>query len=379
MRPVVVLLLLAAAGFVGGKVLARWELGSQTVLTLPGTGDAPGAKPKFAIDATEFNFGTAEPTEPLEHSFVVTNEGSAPLTLVKGETTCFCTLSSVKQAVLAPGQKTEITLKWHGDKPGLFRQHATILSNDPRNHSVALTVYGKISPIVAVVPEVLALGRLRAGEPKTVDVRLYGFQTEPLKLRQVRLLDGETAEYFTVQQQPLPAAELQEMDAHSGWKVRVTLKSGLRFGPVRQTIRLLTDSTKAEFVDVPFSALIVGDITVVGERWDADQDTLFLGTLKRQQGRRATVRVLVAGEHKDNTRISVQGVKPGYLQAKIGESSDLSQGSRRQTSVEVEVPAGSPVENHLGGEQGSLGEIVLATTHPDVPTVKLHVRFAVED
>jgi hypothetical protein len=46
--------------------------------------------------------------------------------------------------------------------------------------------------------------------------------------------------------------------------------------------------------------------------------------------------------------------------------------------VEVEVPAGTPPMVRLGTEQGSVGRIILGTTHPTVPQLELRVRFAVE-
>jgi len=379
MRTVILLVVVAIVGVVAGNVAARRELGPAAQLTLPGTTIAPGAKPSFAIDATEYNFGTAEPAEPLEHSFTITNRGDAPLIIGEPKTTCYCTVSRVGKALLAPGEKTEITLSWHGDKPGGFRQHVTIPTNDPQNHSVDVTIFGKIAPSFALFPEVAALGRIPVKESKTVDVSLFGFRDAELKITKITLLNDETAANFAVTQEPLTAAEIREADAQCGWKVRITLKPGLRLGAVRQTIRLLTNSPKNQYFDIPFEAMLVGDITIVGEKWEADRDTLLLGAVKRNLGKQMTLRLVVAGDLRATTTFKVKHVEPEFLQVKIGEAGDIAAGARRQTPVVIEVPPGLPAQNHAGGIQGPPGEIILKTNHPDVPELPIHVRFIIED
>ena len=43
----------------------------------------------------------------------------------------------------------------------------------------------------------------------------------------------------------------------------------------------------------------------------------------------------------------------------------------------IEIPPGSPTVDCLGSEQGKLGEIILESTHPQVPKLRILVRFAV--
>src|SRR3990167_1120154 len=69
---------------------------------------APG--PKLVIDQTEHQFGAVDPMMKVEHVYVVRNEGSAPLELTPGPTTCKCTLSDLPDRKVLPGKQGRIVV-----------------------------------------------------------------------------------------------------------------------------------------------------------------------------------------------------------------------------------------------------------------------------
>ena len=69
---------------------------------------------------------------------------------------------------------------------------------------------------------------------------------------------------------------------------------------------------------------------------------------------------------------------PSVLKVSLGQPSEINNGAVVADAVMIDIPPGSPPVNHLGSEQGKLGEIILETTHPQVPKLRILVRFAVE-
>ena len=70
-------------------------------------------------------------------------------------------------------------------------------------------------------------------------------------------------------------------------------------------------------------------------------------------------------------------IVPDALSVSLGQRSEINN-AVTQTPLEIAIPPGTPAENHLGSEQGKLGQIILETTHPRVPKLRILVRFVVE-
>ena len=61
------------------------------------------------VDETDYDFGRMEVGEEQSHVFTIRNEGEAPLVIVKGPTTCQCTISDVETGTKAPGESAKVT------------------------------------------------------------------------------------------------------------------------------------------------------------------------------------------------------------------------------------------------------------------------------
>src|SRR5262245_23470653 len=76
-----------------------------TALTLPGDANAPQAR----VDAATYNFGTMQQGRQKSHTFVFKNLGASPLTLHVGKPTCKCTVGSVTDKPIPPGETGSVT------------------------------------------------------------------------------------------------------------------------------------------------------------------------------------------------------------------------------------------------------------------------------
>ena len=98
--------------------------------------------PKLKFDQKKFDFGERKERSKVEHAFVLTNTGDAPLVIEKHETSCHCTSAHYPKYPILPGETAEVVVKYDATKVGTFYRKVTIYTNAGRE---VLVVKGSIS------------------------------------------------------------------------------------------------------------------------------------------------------------------------------------------------------------------------------------------
>jgi hypothetical protein len=342
------------------------------------------AGPKVVVvDGSTFDFGKMDRHAEGEHVFVIRNDGNRPLTLEKGQTTCKCTMSEMKDGELQPGESIPIKLTWTaktGDAN--FSQSAEIKTSDPRQPLVRLNVFGKIIDALRADRAQLTLGTLSASEDATRKFRLHAFRGEnQLAVTQHEFTIPEHAAHFTADFRPLTPDELkEEVGAKSGVEVSIHVKSGLPLGAVRQTIRLTTNLEEASPLDVPIEGHIVGDIVLVGPAFVvSDKSIVNISDVTSAKGKTVNAFILVKGPHRDETKLTLKSVEPSdSLQATLGEvATDNPQVDRYP--ITITIPPGSNQTNRIGLTDKDAGVIRVETTHPRIKEFVILVRYAITE
>ena len=84
---------------------------------------------KFSND--NYNMGNIPYGKPSEFNVTIENISSAPITLNNVQVSCGCTTPKFQSnEVIAPGQKTVVTLGFNGSAMGNFTKNATIFLSD---------------------------------------------------------------------------------------------------------------------------------------------------------------------------------------------------------------------------------------------------------
>jgi hypothetical protein len=84
---------------------------------------------KFTND--NYNMGNTPYGKPSEFNVTIENISSAPVTLNNVQVSCGCTTPKFQpNTVIAPGQKTIVTLGFNGSAMGNFSKNATIFLSD---------------------------------------------------------------------------------------------------------------------------------------------------------------------------------------------------------------------------------------------------------
>jgi hypothetical protein len=351
----------------------------------PLTPAAERAGARVVVEREEHDFGAIDVEVTGRHDFVFTNAGDRPLVLTRGRSTCGCCTCvcavRLPEGRIAPGMSASVTLEWTSKLyVGPFRQTATIGTNDPNRPEVTLHVAGRFKGPVGVVPSLVRLSGISPGESVTTEVRLINYMSEPLEIVGFELADPTTAEHFDVAWERLAAERLRDdAEARGGYLVRITLKPGLPVGSFRQRILLETHSATVPTVEIPIEGTVASDVFVAGRGWNAQTGTLSMGTVNRRRGAEWTLLVVVRGPHAADVKLEPVEVVPQVLDVSLGPTIHTSSKALSRTRLTIRIPSGSEPAVHLGSGHGEPGRIVLKSNHPQVPELRMRVRFAVAE
>jgi hypothetical protein len=197
-----------------------------------------------------------------------------------------------------------------------------------------------------------------------------------VKILSHEVVDQELAERIDVKIEPAKSDELPT-GAKAAAKIVATYTPTGEIGPFYGSLKLTTNLDKAKNFEVPITGTVRGDISLFGTGWTEETGLLRLGNVESAAGASRKLQVTIRGEHAKETKLSVARVNPPELKATLGEARQI--GDRVvQAPLVVEIPPGTRPIVRAGEDQGGEGEIVLATTHPDTPEVRLRVTFTVK-
>jgi hypothetical protein len=101
-----------------------------------------GPQPKLTIPHEKWSFGTVGPTDVVDHTFVLRNDGEAPLTIRRIYTTCGCTTAELSAKVIPPGKVALLRLifdaGYHDTRGQYVRRGVVIENNDPTRRKVTV-------------------------------------------------------------------------------------------------------------------------------------------------------------------------------------------------------------------------------------------------
>ncbi len=143
--------------------------------------------PEIAVEKPVFEFGTIAQGEKVEHTFVLKNRGSAPLTIKNTRTSCGCTVANASSSVIQQGKST--TIKASFDSSNFFGNVTKTISvetNDPKTPVFILTLKGTVVEEIVVAPRQVNLGTLKTGTGKEVTITVENKGSKQLKLIDVK-------------------------------------------------------------------------------------------------------------------------------------------------------------------------------------------------
>ncbi len=105
-------------------------------------------QPDIVLPQTNFNFGVIGAKDVVEQTFIVRNDGDAPLTISRAYTTCGCTIAEISASVIPPGKVATVKIVYdagYHDAAGQTVRRGVILeNNDPMQPQAEIWVQASV-------------------------------------------------------------------------------------------------------------------------------------------------------------------------------------------------------------------------------------------
>lgn len=204
---------------------------------------AAPASAQLSFATTTHDFGEMEEGAQPQHTFIMTNEGSAPLTLRSVRPSCGCTTPSFTSEAIEPGDSGEIVVAYDSNgRPGPFRKSIRVTAEtggEMIDETLYITGDVKQKTLAAGVPQGNLLFDSDAFDFGTVSVdrpASHVFQMQHAGGRPIRITEVKSyPEGLDIEVPTTPVFADDLVD------VRVTVPAGAADGSFDYAVVLTTD------------------------------------------------------------------------------------------------------------------------------------------
>lgn len=358
-----------------------------------------GPYPKAVVDNTMYHFGEMAVGQSLSHKFILKNEGEAPLEVQKGATTCKCTLSEMKDSMVAPGESIEVELTWTPKSPQEhFGQTATVYTNDPENKEIKLQIEGMANNLISFSGDMMGTAHWSMPTMSNEDPVSYSGSIYTKYLDQFKIKDIECdREGMKATFKPLTAEELKEVNAKSGYAIEVTADPA-KFPLGGYTERLIVNTDIPNTLSpaaeehaghdhaghehakedrtflIQISGNHTGPIRIVptfGVHWNPQTMVLSLGEFPAKEGKEVLLSMFVEGTDKP-LEITNQEIAPDFLKFELKKDESFESKSKQRYELKFTVPADMPA---VSFGRNNLAKVKLQTNHPNAREIEFKVQF----
>lgn len=240
---------------------AQVASGDTSLISNPFTGATetapqadPANAPKATFYETIFDAGTVDAGHEVAHKFKVKNTGKSDLTIQSVNPSCGCTVSDFTKTI-PPGQEGTVTLtvKTEGFR-GEIQKTATVVSNDPLNPNVTLTIKANVKPVIDIQPAAYLSIQVEKGQPAEGKVTLINNDKQPLKILAV---ESQNPEFTT---------ELKTVENGRRYDLIAKLNKTDAPGRYNTSVTVTTDNKKQEKLNIPVMVHIAARVEVSPER-----------------------------------------------------------------------------------------------------------------
>ncbi|MEM9290749.1 MAG: DUF1573 domain-containing protein [Acidobacteriota bacterium] len=227
---------------------------SVSLATLPAA--AEEGAPRAVVDEPLVDLGVVPKGNKVDAIFIIRNEGDAPLEITDVRPGCGCTVADYDK-VIAPGESGRISSEV--DTTNLFgpnNQSILVLTNDPENPRIALTIRNEVKPFIGAYPGYARFNIVQMEESQgTINQILWSTDASDFKVVSVTA----PGQFFTADFRRATEEELQGDETakeHSQWAVSLTLRANAPIGPLTGHLEIVTDHPQQKNVKIPVSGFV---------------------------------------------------------------------------------------------------------------------------
>lgn len=313
----------------------------------------PGPAPRVVVDQPVADLGSADRGQTVAHDFVLRNEGETPLEILEVRPACGCTVAEYDR-VIPPGGtgKVHAELDTKGIE-GAVAKSITVLTNDPANPRLQLTLRIRIEEYLAFNPGFARFVQGHGHPPGEVSNLLLSANFDGLEVEKV------SSPYPFMRAEVRPARPDERRDGAAGNQYVLTVTvdyDEAPVGPLSSHVEVHTNHPRQPVARLPVSGFVRPLLAVTPPVADFGEIAPSV---------RAAARFVVRNFGADPVKLT-------------GAELDLP---GAESSIEaVEEGRSYKVELVLGEEmpKGPFdGQLVIRTDSPDEPQVLVQVKGTV--
>lgn len=128
--------LVSLFAFTSCKENASEKIKTDNVAEAAVRDEAAKAVPVMAFEKLEHDFGTIEQNAAQETAFKFTNTGNAPLIITDAKSSCGCTVPNPPKEPIAPGESSELMVKFNGAGQNQVTKTITVTANTEKGSEI---------------------------------------------------------------------------------------------------------------------------------------------------------------------------------------------------------------------------------------------------
>ncbi len=329
--------------------LGRSLAATLTLVAIAGFAPAEeAAAPRTVVAGSVVDVGRVARGETVEHSFQISNEGNAPLEIVRVKPTCGCTVAEYDE-VIAAGESGILRAKLDtSDFRGPIAKSIRVYTNDAANPELRLVIKADVRAQIDVSPGYARFVVVDGEEYGTRRQIVWSPDFDGLEL------SGPISPYpfVDVSLRKLEPGDSDYRKGSNRWQVDVTLESDAPVGPMADYARVKTNHPRQKMVRIPVSGMVRPILAVTPQVADfgrrdpkeTHQATLELKNLGSMAvevesattdlpGLEAEVEAVEAGRLFNLVLTLAPGLEKGRFRGKV----TLTTSSPRQPIIEIDV------------------------------------------
>ena len=329
--------------------------------TNPFADETPDPAPHVEFEENIHEFEPMAVGSTQSHTFFVQNNGEGVLKLAQGRSTCKCTVGSLGQDEVPPGETTEIELEWRPVSPDpMFSQTATIYTNDPGAPELTLVVEGIVANWTMTFPgQIWTRSAVSESEETPFEFIVASQLMESFEITGI-----ETSNDL-LQVEATPIAEedlLQYENARSGYRLNGRIGLGFPVGPIRENLTVSTDIEQQERIRLQIETARIGPYQVIGPGWSASTKQLRMGRFDAAAGKTVKISFLVE-EDEDTFQFTDVHIEPAILDVSWEVDAAFESPTHKRIRIEVAAAPGITPGRWVDDETV---KVTLSTNDPEV-------------
>ena len=190
--------------------------------------------PRITCKAPVFDFGTRDPSESIDHTFLLENTGTSDLIISAIRPACGCTAANMTRQTIPPGESAELSTRLNlVGRTGDLHKSILIESNDPANPALQLALVGKTAADFEIQPSVLVLRKDSPSKPATGSVQMRATDGSAFEISELVSTSGK----LKLRADPMPSGNAYQISASFDEEMRagehsqqITISTNLKGG-----------------------------------------------------------------------------------------------------------------------------------------------------